>query len=77
MANGKAVISGHDEGFCKIITDKNKNTILGAAIIGYLAPEIIHSLSIAIDKSLTINDIKDVIFAHPTVSEIIRDSLGG
>ncbi|MDH4943973.1 dihydrolipoyl dehydrogenase [Sulfurimonas sp. C5] len=70
-ANAKAKILGDDSGFAKIIVSKEDRTILGAAIIGVEATEIIHELVFSVEKKLTIDELRDVIHAHPSVSEII------
>lgn len=70
-ANAKAKILGDDSGFAKVIISKKDNTILGAAIIGVEATEIIHELVFAVEKKLTIDELRDIIHAHPSVSEII------
>ncbi|QOP41326.1 dihydrolipoyl dehydrogenase [Sulfurimonas marina] len=70
-ANAKAKILGDDSGFAKVIVSKEDRTILGAAIIGVEATEIIHELVFSVEKKLTIDELRDVIHAHPSVSEII------
>lgn len=70
-ANAKAKILADDSGFAKIIVSEEDRTILGAAIIGVEATEIIHELVFAVEKKLTIDELRDVIHAHPSVSEII------
>lgn len=75
LASGMARIIEETEGFVKIISDKNTGQILGAAIIGPRATELISVLTLAISNQLKISQIKDTIFAHPTLSEAIADSL--
>jgi dihydrolipoamide dehydrogenase len=70
--NAKAKILGDDSGFAKIIVCAESGVILGASIIGMDATEIIHELIVAIEKKLTAKELKEMIHAHPTVSEIIR-----
>ena len=72
-ANAKAKIKGDDSGFIKILYDTNTNIILGASIIGNEATEIIHQFLIIINTKQTLEDIKKMIFAHPTLSESILD----
>lgn len=74
-ANGKAKIKGDDSGFVKIIHESNRGLILGAAIIGNDATELIHEFLVAINANLTIEDLSKMIFAHPTLSESILDAL--
>ena len=70
-ANAKAKIHGDDSGFAKVIVCSKTGVILGASIIGVGATEIIHELLFSIENSLSIKDLRGVIHAHPTVSEIL------
>ena len=70
-ANSKAKILGDDSGFAKVIISSNSDKIIGAAIIGVEASEIIHILSTAIEYNITFGELKRSIHAHPTVSEIV------
>ena len=69
--NAKAKIHGDDSGFAKVVLDAKSGVILGATIIGTDATEIIHELLIAMQNRLTITKLREIIHAHPTVSEII------
>lgn len=69
--NAKAKILGDDAGFAKAIVDAKSGMILGATIIGVEATEIIHELVFAVEKKLTITELRETIHAHPTVAEII------
>ena len=71
---GMSYLIDEQEGFVKIIADKQGN-LLGASIIGPKASELIHVLTLAINQGLKINQIKETIFAHPTVSESIHEAL--
>jgi len=61
-------------GLCKLITDDEEH-IIGCHLYGNPASELIMSMSMAIDRKLTVEELKKQIFPHPTVSEIIRESL--
>ncbi len=71
-ANAKAVINDCETGFAKIIFDLESRRILGASIIGADAYELIHTLIIAIKENYSIDEMRSLIFAHPTLSEIIN-----
>jgi dihydrolipoamide dehydrogenase len=71
---GRAIASMNTEGLCQIMTDEN-GTILGAQIVGGPATEIIHLLAIAVKLKLNIKTLSSMIFAHPTMSEIIKEAL--
>lgn len=69
--NAKAKINGDDAGFAKVVISAKSGVVLGACIIGVEATEIIHELVFAVEKKLTITELREVIHAHPTVAEII------
>ena len=79
-SNGKAIAGRHTDGFIKNIFDKKTGELLGAHIIGHEATEIIHSYVVGMKAEITDLDYKNMIFAHPTLSEVIHeavlDSLG-
>lgn len=70
--NAKAKIQGDDSGFVKLILCAQSGVILGVAIIGAGATELIHEMVLAVEKELTVKVLKEMIHAHPTLSEIFR-----
>ena len=74
-ALGMARILDESEGFIKIVADKNSGIVLGATIIGPKATELIGILTLAVANSLTIKNLRQTIFAHPTLSEAITEAL--
>ena len=73
-ANGKAVASGVSNGFVKTIINPLNNEIMGIHIIGYSATELIAQASIFINTKTNIQNIKNIIYAHPTISETILEN---
>ena len=69
--NAKAKIHGNDAGFIKVVVSAKSGAVLGAAIISLEATEIIHELLLCIEKKLTISELREMIHAHPTLSEIV------
>ena len=63
------------DGLCKIIVDKKRRTILGVHLIGAYASEIIWGAAELIEAHFRVEDARQIIFPHPTVSEIIREVL--
>ena len=63
------------DGLCKIIVDKKRRTILGIHLIGAYAGEMIWGAAEMIEMQLRVTDARQIIFPHPTVSEIIRETL--
>ncbi len=71
---GRAAASMNTEGFCQIISDE-KDVIIGAQIAGGPATEIIHLLAFAVKNKIPLKDLHEMIFAHPTMSEIIKEAV--
>lgn len=70
-ALGKAWCDDATEGFIKIIT--KDNLIKGAHIVSKEASSLIHTILVAIQNNLSVDDLKKICFAHPTYSEGIFD----
>ncbi|MEF9991263.1 MAG: dihydrolipoyl dehydrogenase [Peptostreptococcaceae bacterium] len=73
-ALGKAQAIGHFQGFIKILADK-QHKIIGASIVGPHATDLLTELSLAVHLGLTVEQVGDVIHAHPTLSEGIMEAL--
>lgn len=63
------------EGIIKLLIDPVRNSLLGCHMIGSYASEIILSAGIMVETEMRLEDIKELIFPHPTVSEIIREAI--
>ncbi len=63
------------DGICKILIDKKYKNIIGLHMIGNYSSEIIYGAALMIETEMRIKDIKELVFPHPTVSEIIRESI--
>lgn len=61
-------------GVCKLITD-DKDIVIGCHILGNPASELIVIAGIAIEKEYTVEEFKKIVFPHPTVGEIIHETL--
>ncbi|MBI2119147.1 MAG: dihydrolipoyl dehydrogenase [Elusimicrobia bacterium] len=72
---GRAQAEGETEGFIQIVSEKKNGKIIGAQIIGPHATEMIHIFSIAIEKKMNKEELKNIVFAHPTYSEGIKVAL--
>jgi dihydrolipoamide dehydrogenase len=76
-ANGKALTMGEGEGFVKVLAEKTSHKILGVHIMGPHASDIVHDGLLAIQNELTVEDIKESVFAHPTLSEVFYEAVCG
>ncbi len=63
------------EGLCKIIADRATHRVLGVHMLGNPCSEIIQGACIAIERHLTAEQLRDVVFPHPSVSEIIKETV--
>ena len=63
------------DGICKVLIDPVRQRLIGCHLIGSYASEIIMVAAMLIETEMKIADIKEFIFPHPTVSEIIREAL--
>jgi dihydrolipoamide dehydrogenase len=71
---GKAVAVGSPEGQAKIVFDPRTRAILGASIVGAGATELIHELLLASRSELLLDDVADMIHAHPSLSELLMET---
>ncbi|PYI56239.1 dihydrolipoyl dehydrogenase [Paenibacillus flagellatus] len=73
-ANGRAQSIGANEGFVKLVGDKDTGLLIGAQIVGAEASNLIAELGLAIEMGATVEDISLTIHAHPTLGEIVMDA---
>ena len=73
-ANGKALTINEGKGFIKLIEDKNTGKLIGGAIIGPNATDLIAEVTLAIKKGLVAKDIIETIHAHPTTAEVVHEA---
>ena len=70
-ASGRSLSLGRNEGITKILFDKETNRIIGAAIVGPNAGDLIAECTLAIEMGCDAEDIGLTIHPHPTLSETI------
>lgn len=69
-ANGKALSANASEGLVKILTKQN-GEIIGASVLGLHASDLIHEITVAMNFKATISQLRNIVHAHPTLSEIV------
>lgn len=74
MSSGKAYTSGDTEGFVKIITDADTKEIFGGQVVGARAADLIHEIVIAMDNELTVDNLANSVYCHPTFSEAVMEA---
>jgi dihydrolipoamide dehydrogenase len=75
QGNGKAIALGEPEGFVKTIFDEKTGELLGAHLVGAEATELIQGYIIAKTLETTEAELMQTIFAHPTLSEMMHESV--
>ncbi len=76
-ANGKAQGLGETVGFVKVVADAEHNEILGAHMIGPDVTEQLPVLTLAQQWDLTADEVSRNVFAHPTLSEAVKEAVHG
>jgi len=65
----------HGYGILKVITDKKHKNIVGLHMLGSYASEIIYGAAMMVETEMRVEDIQKLVFPHPTVCEVIRESM--
>jgi dihydrolipoamide dehydrogenase len=76
-ANGR-FLAEHDSrapGFLKALVDPASEVLLGVHMLGGAGSEIIYGAAAMIEAELRVRDIREIIFPHPTMGELLRDAL--
>ncbi len=76
-ANGKARGMAETTGFAKVVADAEHNEILGAHLIGPEVTELLPALTLAQKWDLTADEVARNVFAHPTLSEAMKEAIEG
>ena len=74
QASGRALTTGHADGFVRIVADEESGFVLGAQIVGPEASELIAELGLAIEMGATLEDIASTIHTHPTLAESVKEA---
>ncbi len=72
-ANGKSLTLNQTQGFVKIIKDQTY-TVIGASVIGPDASTLIATLTTYVTNKMKLDEIEQIIFAHPTTAEVIHEA---
>jgi dihydrolipoamide dehydrogenase len=62
-------------GMCKILVDNASSRVLGVHMLGNPSSELIYGACMAIESGLTLKQLEEVVFPHPTVSEIFKETI--
>ena len=75
-ASGRATTLDRSEGLTKLIVEPRRERVLGIAVVGAGAGELIGEGALAIEMGARVSDLMMTIHAHPTLSETIMESAG-
>jgi dihydrolipoamide dehydrogenase len=70
-ASGRAIANGRDEGFTKLIFSEESHRLIGGAIVGAGAGDLISEIALAIEMGADAVDVGKTIHPHPTTSESV------
>ena len=73
-ASGRALTTGHTDGFVKIVADEETGFVLGGKIVGPEASELIAEITLAIELGATLEDIAVTVHTHPTLAEAVMEA---
>jgi dihydrolipoamide dehydrogenase len=73
-AIGRALAQAEGDGFVKLVSDPESKVLLGAAIVGPDASNLISELVLAIEMGATIEDVALTVHPHPTLPEGIMET---
>ena len=73
--NDRAYAVGEATGFVKLLVARDTGKVLGAAVVGPSAGELVHSFVVLMHLDRPLGDLHDAIFIHPTLSEIVHSAV--
>jgi len=62
-------------GLCKVLVGEKYGEVLGVHLLGNPCSEMIYGACIAIEQEMTLREMEEVVFPHPTVSEIFKETV--
>ena len=75
IGNGKAIALGEADGFVKTVFDAKTGELLGAHMVGAEVTELIQGYVVARQLETTEHELMETVFAHPTLSEMMHESV--
>ncbi len=75
VGNGKAIALGETDGLVKTVFDAKTGELLGAHMVGTEVTELIQGFAVAIGLETTEQDLIHTVFPHPTLSEMMHESV--
>ena len=76
MYSGRYVAENEGgDGICKVLMEKGTKRLIGVHMIGNYSSELIYGAGMMIETQMRVEDIKELVFPHPTVCEVIREAI--
>lgn len=73
-ASGRALTTGHTDGFVRLVADGDSGFILGGQVVGPEASELIAEISLAVEMGAQLEDVARTIHTHPTLGEAVMEA---
>ena len=73
-ASGRALTTGHADGFVRVVGDAESGFVLGGQIVGPEASELIAEIALAIEMGARLADVVATVHTHPTLAESVREA---
>jgi len=73
-ASGKALAMDETEGMVQLVVDKSTDKLLGGAILGPHASDLIGEIGLAVEMEISAKELAETIHTHPTLSEAIMEA---
>ncbi len=73
-ASGRAATMDRDDGFIKVVADRESNALLGVQMVGPHVSELTGEATLAIEMGALLDDIAMTVHAHPTLSEAFKEA---
>lgn len=74
-ANARGLVEGDLKGFVKVLVCQSSKRLMGATVVASHASEMLPMFQLAIAKKMTIDEIKHLMIAHPTLSEALVEAV--
>ena len=76
-SNGRflAEVGKKASGLCTVVVDASTHVVLGIQLIGPYSSEMIHSAAVIIESELRVEEVSEIVFPHPSISEVIKDTI--
>ncbi len=75
QASGRHLAEHHrPDGFVKVVADRDTRMLLGVHMLGTYGAEIVSTACAMLEAEFRVDDIRDTVFPHPTVAEIVREA---